>query len=1306
MDDQKLIFADSSLTLRLEEERIILKFNAKSGPQGPQGVPGVASWSSSTAYHTGDVVLYDGVFYVALTDNTDLEPDTHGSDWDPLAGAGSVTDVSVVETSTVSGTVANSHTTPALSLTAKHQKSIVADSDGLELDGDVIAPGNNKVYGTNSSGTKGWKSDPAGGVTSVNGHSGAVTLGPSDVGADSAGAASTAQTNAETYADTQIAAIDFPVDSVNGQTDTVVLDSTDVGAFPLAALFNNEDLATIESGIPAGISRAGLAADPAFTAAFDALGAAATAQTNAETYADDKVEDAINDGTTTKAPSENAVFDALALKQSLSGKGAANGYAPLDASSKIPSAYLPSSAMEFKGTYNATTNSPSLANGTGDAGDYYIVNVAGTHDFGAGPLTLSVGDALVYDGSAYDRVGRTDLVSSVFGRTGVIAAVLGDYAASLVTNDSSVSGSTVKDALNTLYTTLTNIDWKPSVRLAAIVALPANTYANGTSGVGATITMTATGVLAVDTTTVNLGDRILVMAESTTTHNGVYVCTTAGAVGVAAVLTRATDFNQGSQFVGAVVYVRSGTGSGPLQREYGFQGSGVPTVGSSAITFAQTNIYDASGGVTLTGHTFSANLSQVMGTLNPTAIKTVANSPVGPSASDYVLVDTSSGAVTITLPISITPAKTMIAVQLVAGTNPVTINTSSGAFFKAGGPTSITLSTLYQEILFFYNSSVWYVVGSNYDIGQLDLRYQGLDSDLTTIAGLTATTDNFMVAVSSAWASRTPSQVKTTLALDQVTNTSDVNKPVSTAQQTALNLKEDLTNKDIDGTFAANSDTRYPSQKAAKTYADTKEPAITATTTADYWGGDKIFHNFNTAVRTNRLDQMAVPTAPVAFNGQKITGIANGTASSDAAAFGQIPTSLPPNGTAGGSLAGTYPNPTIASNVSLPGSPITTTQSAGDNSTKVSTTAFVANAISTAIAGVNPAVAVQAATAAVLPNSPTYLNGVSGIGATLTTATTNTALVVDGYTPVLNDRILVKNQASAFQNGVYFLSTVAALGVAWVLTRALDYDTPSDMNSTGAIPVLSGTVNLDTQWVQSSTVNTVGTDAVTFTLFSLNPATIQKALIPTTVKTASTYTAAAQDFVPVDLTSNSVTITLPSAPADGTIVAVKTIILVAGNFTTINCGGTDVFNRTAGPTSATQSTQGQSQIFQYKSSLGVWYVLADDRPSTQRVVPITAASNIYTINRTITDVAVFGAPAANFTVAAPTGTPADGDQFFIRISSGATGYVPTWNAIFISSGIATLPSTALPINKTVTFAFKYDLAKTKWILLAMDVTGY
>jgi hypothetical protein len=91
---------------------------------------------------------------------------------------------------------------------------------------------------------------------------------------------------------------------------------------------------------------------------------------------------------------------------------------------------------------------------------------------------------------------------------------------------------------------------------------------------------------------------------------------------------------------------------------------------------------------------------------------------------------------------------------------------------------------------------------------------QPLDSDLTTLAGLTATTDNFIVSASSAWASRTPAQAKTSLALvkadvglGNLDNTSDANKPVSSATQTALNLKANLAAPSFTGnvTISANN---------------------------------------------------------------------------------------------------------------------------------------------------------------------------------------------------------------------------------------------------------------------------------------------------------------------------------------------------------------------------------------------------------------------------------------------------------------------------------------------------------------------
>jgi hypothetical protein len=123
------------------------------------------------------------------------------------------------------------------------------------------------------------------------------------------------------------------------------------------------------------------------------------------------------------------------------------------------------------------------------------------------------------------------------------------------------------------------------------------------------------------------------------------------------------------------------------------------------------------------------------------------------------------------------------------------------------------------------------------------------------------------------------------------------------------------------------------------------------------------------------------------------------------------------------------------------------------------------------------------ATAAVLPNTPTYSNGSSGVGATLT-AGTNSTLTVDGVVASLNDVVLVKNQASAFQNGVYTLTTAGSGSAAWVLTRATYFNVAAQMKAGSYTFITGGTVNLNTAWVLQTAVVTVGTDSLTFNQFS------------------------------------------------------------------------------------------------------------------------------------------------------------------------------------------------------------------------------
>jgi len=146
---------------------------------------------------------------------------------------------------------------------------------------------------------------------------------------------------------------------------------------------------------------------------------------------------------------------------------------------------------------------------------------------------------------------------------------------------------------------------------------------------------------------------------------------------------------------------------------------------------------------------------------------------------------------------------------------------------------------------------------------------------------------------------------------------------------------------------------------------------------------------------------------------------------------------------------------------------------------------------------------VRVATTAILPNTPTYANGASGVGATLTAGSNIAFPAVDGVTLIANDRILVKNQAAPAQNGIYTLTTVGNGGAPWVLTRATDGDQTTEIKYGEATAVTSGTLNANKKFFMSNTnAITVGTTAVTFVEYT--------ALADSFVEGSATGTAAGQ----------------------------------------------------------------------------------------------------------------------------------------------------------------------------------------------------
>jgi hypothetical protein len=133
----------------------------------------------------------------------------------------------------------------------------------------------------------------------------------------------------------------------------------------------------------------------------------------------------------TGATTESGARTALGLgTAAVLNAGVAGGVATLDGSGTVPTSQLPGAVLgglNYQGTWNASTNTPTLASSTGSKGYYYVVSTAGSTNLN-GITDWKIGDWAVYDGSSWQKVDNTDAVSSVNGYTGAVVLTTSDVA--------------------------------------------------------------------------------------------------------------------------------------------------------------------------------------------------------------------------------------------------------------------------------------------------------------------------------------------------------------------------------------------------------------------------------------------------------------------------------------------------------------------------------------------------------------------------------------------------------------------------------------------------------------------------------------------------------------------------------------------------------------------------------------------------------------------------------------------------------------------------------------------------------------